>query len=106
MSTVERAIDRVNISEHGHYVVAIGRVLAVIAPIVLWIAPLPLDRPAQKAVAIGSSLIIGWITEALDPALIGLIGCFLYWALQIVPFQTAFGGFADSTTWFMFGAIL
>jgi sodium-dependent dicarboxylate transporter 2/3/5 len=84
----------------------IGRVLAVVVPIVLWFAPLPLARPAQKAIAIGSSLIIGWITEALDPALIGLIGCFLYWALGVVSFETAFSGFVDTTAWFLFGAIL
>ena len=63
-------------------------------------------RPAQQAIAIASALIIGWITNALDPALIGLIGCFLYWALRVVSFQTAFSGFVDTTTWFLFGAIL
>src|ERR1700680_3462784 len=83
-----------------------GRVLAVVVPIVLWVGPLPLTRPAQGAIAISSSLIIGWITEALDPALIGLIGCFLFWALRIVSFETAFSGFVDTTTWFLFGAIL
>ena len=106
MATVDRVMDHVGASERGSPVVVVGRVLAVIALIILWFVPLPLERPAQKAVAIGSSLIIGWITEALDPAIIGLIGCFLYWALGVVSFQTAFSGFADTTSWFMFGAIL
>jgi len=84
----------------------IGRLMAVVVPIVLWFAPLPLARPAHQAIAIAASLIIGWITEALDPSLIGLIGCFLFWALGIVSFQTAFSGFVDTTTWFLLGAIL
>jgi sodium-dependent dicarboxylate transporter 2/3/5 len=86
--------------------VTIGRLLALVVPIVLWFAPLPLARPAHEAIAISSSLIIGWITEALDPALVGLIGCFLFWALGIVSFQTAFSGFVDTTSWFLLGAIL
>jgi len=86
--------------------VSLGRLLGIVVPIVLWFAPLPLARPAHEAIAIASSLIIGWITEALDPALIGLIGCFLFWALKVASFQTAFSGFLDTTTWFMYGAIL
>src|ERR1700745_3770341 len=84
----------------------IGRLTAVVVPLVLWFAPLQLARPAHQAIAIASSLIIGWITEALGPALIGLIGCFLFLALGIVSFQTAFSGFVDTTTWFLLGAIL
>src|SRR6266849_4599252 len=106
MATVERVVTHVPASERAKRIVVIGRVLAVVVPIVLWFAPLPLARPAHEAIAIASSLIIGWITEALDPALIGLIGCFLFWALDIVSFQTAFSGFVDTTTWFLLGAIL
>jgi hypothetical protein len=97
MATVERVVTHVPTSERAKRIVLTGRVLAVVVPIVLWFAPLPLAQPAQKAIAIGSSLIIGWITEALDPALIGLIGCFLYWALGVVSFETAFSGFVDTT---------
>ncbi len=86
--------------------VIIGRVMAVVVPAVLWFGRLPLAPSAQHAIAVASSLIIAWITDALDPALIGLIGCFLFWSLGIVPIQTAFSGFVDSTTWFMLGAIL
>jgi hypothetical protein len=53
--------------------VMMGRLLAVLVSVVLWYAPLPLARPAHQAIAIASSLIIGWITEAHDPALMGLI---------------------------------
>jgi anion transporter len=47
-----------------------------------------------------------WITEIMDHAVSGLIGCFLFWALSIVPFHTAFSGFADATPWFTLGAML
>src|SRR5207244_13028379 len=30
----------------------------------------------------------------------------LFWALRVVKFDVAFGGFADETPWFLFGAIL
>src|SRR5229473_3240571 len=103
---VETVVTHVRTSRPANRLVMIGRLMAVVVPIVLWFAPLPLARPAHQAIAIAASLIIGWITEALDPSLIGLIGCFLFWALGIVSFQTAFSGFVDTTTWFLLGAIL
>src|SRR5437660_6026722 len=83
-----------------------GRILCVVVPIVLWFAPLNLDPTTKHALAIASFMIIAWITEALAHALTGLIGCFLFWALRVVKFDVAFGGFADETPWFLFGAIL
>ena len=44
--------------------VMIGRLMAVVLPIVLWFAPLPLARPAHEAIAIASSL-----TELFAPDL-------------------------------------
>ncbi len=49
-------------------------------------------------------MIITWITEVLPHALTGLVGCYLFWALKVVKFETAFSGFADQTPWFLFGA--
>lgn len=84
----------------------IGRTLAVVVPITLWFAPTGLDSTAKHALAITSFMIIAWITEALDHAVTGLIGCYLFWALGVVKFNTAFSGFANDTAWFLFGAIL
>ena len=83
-----------------------GRILCVAVPLGLWFAPLNLDPTIKHALAITSFMIIAWITEAMAHALTGLIGCFLFWALKVVNFETAFGGFADETPWFLFGAIL
>ena len=49
---------------------------------------------------------MAWITRAMEYALTGLIGCFLFWALGIVRFPVAFSGFANDTPWFLFGALL
>jgi sodium-dependent dicarboxylate transporter 2/3/5 len=84
----------------------IGRILAVVIPVALWFAPLSLDPRVQHALAITSFMIVAWITEALDHALTGLIGCYLYWALGVVKIDVAFSGFADDTPWFLFGAVL
>jgi anion transporter len=84
----------------------IGRILCVVVPIALWFAPLELDPTVKRALAITSFIIIAWITEALDHALTGLIGCYLYWALGVVKFNVAFSGFANDTAWFLFGAVL
>src|SRR5207245_11149920 len=53
-----------------------------------------------------SFMIVAWITEAMEFALAGLIGCYLLWALGVVGFDVAFRGFATDTPWFLFGAIL
>ena len=83
-----------------------GRILCVVVPIALWFAPLTLELTVKRALAITSFIIIAWITEALDHALTGLIGCYLYWALGVVKFNVAFSGFANDTAWFLFGAVL
>ncbi len=83
-----------------------GRILVFVVPVVVWFAPLGLDRTVQHALAVTSFMILAWITETLDPALTGIIGCYLYWALKIVPFGRAFSGFASDTPWFLFGAML
>ena len=47
-----------------------------------------------------------WIFEPIEHGVTGLIGCYLFWALGVAKFDTAFSGFADSTPWFLFGAVL
>src|SRR6266581_7593824 len=83
-----------------------GRVLCVMVPLTVWFVPLNIDAPARHGLAISSFMILAWITEAMEYALAGLIGCYLYWALRVAPFNVAFSGFATDTPWFLFGAIL
>lgn len=84
----------------------LGSILAVAVPVSVWFAPLPLNPITKHALAITSFMIIAWITEIMDHAVTGLIGCYLFWALRVVSFGTAFSGFANDTAWFLFGAML
>lgn len=86
--------------------VVVGRVLAVVVPLAVWFAPLDLAPAAQNAIAIASGVIIAWITQAVDHALAGLMGCYLFWVLGVADFRTAFSGFSNTTPWFLFGAML
>src|SRR5262245_51785447 len=83
-----------------------GRVLFLGVPLGRLLAPLALELTVKRALAVTSFIIIAWISEALDHALTGLIGCYLYWALGVVKFNVAFSGFANDTAWFLFGAVL
>jgi len=80
-------------------------VAAAAAAMVFWRLPLGLDPPVQHALAVTVFMVVAWITHAIDHALAGFIGCYLFWVLKIAPFPVAFGGFADSTPWFLMGAV-
>jgi anion transporter len=70
-----------------------------------WFLPLGMAPPAHKALAVGLFMIAAWMTQVLDHGIAGILGCFLFWMLGIAKFETAFSGFADSSAWFLFGAV-
>jgi anion transporter len=80
--------------------------ICVVLPLLFWFAPLPIEPAAQHALAVTLFMVLAWITEPVDHAVTGLIGCFLFWTLGIARFDVAFSGFANDTTWFLFGATL
>jgi solute carrier family 13 (sodium-dependent dicarboxylate transporter), member 2/3/5 len=86
--------------------VILGQILCVLVPLAVWFAPLPLEPVTKHGFAIVAFMVIAWITQAMDYALAGFVGCFLFWALGIVKFPVAFSGFANDTAWFLFGALL
>jgi anion transporter len=47
-----------------------------------------------------------WITEPVAHAVTAVIGCFLFWALNVTSFSIAYSGFANPAPWFVFGALL
>ena len=81
-------------------------IICVLVPSIFWFAPLPIDPVAKHGLAIALFMVLAWITEVVDHAVTGLIGCFLFWALGVVRFDVAFSGFANDTPWFLFGATL
>ena len=70
-----------------------------------WFLPLGIDPRAHHALAIGLFMIAAWMVQVLDYGVTGILGCFLFWMSGVVKFETAFSGFADSTAWFLFGAM-
>jgi solute carrier family 13 (sodium-dependent dicarboxylate transporter), member 2/3/5 len=86
--------------------VIVGQILSILVPLIIWFAPLPLELETKHCFAIVGFMVVAWITRAMEYALTGLIGCFLFWALGIVRFPLAFSGFANDTPWFLFGALL
>lgn len=90
----------------GRLAVAAGLLAAALIPLALWYAPFALEAPTKHALAIGAFMIIAWMSRTIDYALTGLIGCYLFWVLGVVPVQVAFSGFAGDTPWFVFGLML
>jgi solute carrier family 13 (sodium-dependent dicarboxylate transporter), member 2/3/5 len=70
-----------------------------------WFLPLGIAPQAHKALAVGLFMIAAWMTQVLDHGIAGILGCFLFWMLGIARFETAFSGFADTSAWFLFGAV-
>src|SRR5579863_3907982 len=83
-----------------------GQILCVVVPVLIWFLPLQLEPRIRHMFAISAFMIIAWITQAMEFALAGFVGCFLFWALGVAPFDVAFAGFANHTAWFLFGAML
>ncbi len=83
-----------------------ARAIAFALPVAIWVSPLHVEPKAQHALAIAAFIIVAWTTEVMDHGVAGLVGCYLFWALGVVPIQTAFGGFVSDTPWFSLGAIL
>src|SRR5262245_62945088 len=81
-------------------------VVTVAVPLLLWFMPLGVEANVQAALSVTSFMILAWMTNVMEYAVTGLIGCLLYWALGVAPAATSFAGFANSTTWFIFAALL
>jgi anion transporter len=80
--------------------------ICVLVPIAVWFAPLGLAPQTQHGFAIICFMVLAWMTQAMEFAIAGFIGCFLFWALGVVKFPVAFSGFANDTPWFLFAALL
>ena len=83
-----------------------GLLLGPAVAFVIWIFPSGLEPIQQKTFAIIAFMIIYWLAEPIDHGLTALIGCYLFWALNVVKFSVAFSGFVNSTVWFLFGSLL
>src|ERR1051326_1073382 len=84
----------------------VGSLLGPLVGLAVWFVPAQIEPVAQHTLAIVAFMIVYWITEPIDHGITAMIGCFLFWALHIANFETAFAGFVDSSPWFLFGAML
>ena len=80
----------ISLEDPNSPIVIVGQILCVLVPLVVWFAPSPLEPVTQHAFAIVGFMVVAWITRAMDYALAGFVGCFLFWALGIVKFPVAF----------------
>jgi sodium-dependent dicarboxylate transporter 2/3/5 len=84
----------------------IGWLASVAIPLAMWFSPFALAPASKHAMAITLFMILAWAFEILDHGLIGLMGCYLFWALGVVRVDAAFSGFADDTAWFVLSSML
>ena len=84
----------------------IGAVLGPITGVLIWWLPLGLVPRAQATFAIVAFMLVYWLTEPLEHGITALIGCYVFWAFEVVPFPIAFSGFVSTSPWFVFGALL
>lgn len=83
-----------------------AQVVTLLVPLLLWALPLQVVPRVHIVIVILGFMLASWITDALDTAVTGLIGCFLFWATAVAKFDLAFSGFVDTTAWFMIAAAI
>jgi sodium-dependent dicarboxylate transporter 2/3/5 len=79
--------------------------IIALAAIGFRLLPLGLTPVVHSALAVGAFMIATWMTQVLDHGVAGILGCFLFWMFGIAKFELAFSGFADTSPWFLFGAV-
>ena len=84
----------------------VGALLGPIAGLLIWWLPLGVTPTAHLALAIVALMFVYWITEPIEPGLTALLGCFLFWALEVTKSSVAFSGFASNTPWYLFAVLL
>jgi di/tricarboxylate transporter len=80
----------------------IGAILGPITGLLIWWLPLDLVPRAQATFAIVAFMLVYWLTEPIEHSITALIGCYLFWAFEVVTFPVAFSGFVSTSPWFVF----
>ncbi len=72
-----------------------GAVLAPLAFVALWIAPLPLDAPAHRLAAIFGAVLVAWVTEVIPIAATALLIAPLLVVCGVESAKDSFKHYAD-----------
>ena len=83
----------------------VGLVVPVVGALLVMLAPAAIEADARYALAITVWMVLCWIVDGLHPALVGFLGCFLFRAIGVTEFETAFSGFGLSTPWLLYGVL-
>jgi anion transporter len=78
----------------------------IVGPLLVWLAPLPIEPEGRAALAISAYLILAWMTELMEYSVAGLIGLFLFWSTGTATPEVIFSGFVNDASWFYIGAML
>jgi di/tricarboxylate transporter len=75
----------------------IGAILGPSMGVLMWWLPRDLVPRAQAPLAIVAFMLVSWLTEPIEHGITALIGCYLFWAFEVVPFPIAFNGFVSTS---------
>jgi anion transporter len=83
-----------------------GAGLAIVLTLLIWFVTPLFGMPANTAhmLALLCGALVLWICQAIPAEMTALLIMVLPALLNIVPLKTAFSGWVNSTTWFLFGA--
>jgi sodium-dependent dicarboxylate transporter 2/3/5 len=83
-----------------------GLVLAPLAFVGLWGAPLGVEPPAHRLAAVLGAVVVLWITEAIPMAITAFLGVAVTVALHVAPAAEAFAPFADPLIFLFIGTFM
>lgn len=84
----------------------LGMVLAPVALVAVWVAPLDVSLPAHRLAAILAAVGILWVTEAIPLAVTAFLGVALAVMVGVAPASQAFAPFADPLIFLFVGSFM
>ena len=85
----------------------LGFPIALLIFIIMWFVPIPgMDEITRRTLGLMFFTVTLWVTRPVLPALSAMLFMVLAWGLKIAPFKDAFSGFTNTTTWFVWAALI
>ena len=85
----------------------LGFPIAILIFVLAWFVPFAgMDELTRRSLGLMLFTVTLWITRPIVPSLAAMLFMVLAWLLNIAPFKTAFSGFSQTTTWFIWAALI